>query len=86
MQDGEFFPVRRKLLRPCIALTAAVRSAEDAPLAQVEVDTPTFDRWGVDGLERKELGGPPGGGLELRWDGGLGTGDWSSSVWTDSLF
>jgi hypothetical protein len=24
--DGEWFPVKRKLLRPCIALTRAVRS------------------------------------------------------------
>lgn len=37
--------VKRKLLRPCIALTKAVRSEEGgSPEVQVDVDTLTFDR------------------------------------------
>ena len=42
-RDGEAFPVKRKLLRSCIALTAAVRS--EAPGAAVDVDTLVFDRF-----------------------------------------
>ncbi len=39
------FPVRRKLLRPCIALTKAVRSEEESGAeVAVDVDTLTFDR------------------------------------------
>jgi hypothetical protein len=44
--DGEWFPVKRKLLRPCIALARAVRSeAEGEAEVSVDVDTCTFDRW-----------------------------------------
>ena len=42
-RDGEVFPVKRKLLRSCIALTAAVRG-EVASVA-VDVDTLVFDRY-----------------------------------------
>ncbi|KAI7845581.1 hypothetical protein COHA_000869 [Chlorella ohadii] len=43
--DGEWFPVKRKLLRPCISLTKAVRSEEEgSPEVTVDVDTLTFDR------------------------------------------
>ncbi|PSC67239.1 cytochrome b5 [Micractinium conductrix] len=43
--EGETFPVQRKLLRPCIALTKAVRSeGEGAPGVTLAVDTLTFDR------------------------------------------
>jgi hypothetical protein len=35
--------VQRKLLRPCIALTRALRSEEEGEVA-VDVDTLTFDR------------------------------------------
>ena len=42
MRDGEAFPVKRRLLRPCIALTHAVRS--EAPAVAVDVDTLVFDR------------------------------------------
>ena len=42
--DGEWFPVQRKLLRPCIALTKLVRSEEAAPTVHVGIDTLTFDR------------------------------------------
>lgn len=41
-RDGEVFPVKRRLLRPCIALTQAVRS--EAPSVAVDVDTLVFDR------------------------------------------
>ena len=41
-RDGEAFPVKRRLLRPCIALTQAVRSV--APSVAVDVDTLVFDR------------------------------------------
>ena len=41
--DGECFPVHRKLLRPCIALTKAVRTASGVS-ASVDIDTLTFDR------------------------------------------
>lgn len=44
--DGEWFPVKRALLRPCIALTKAVRSeGESVPEVAVDVDTLIFDRW-----------------------------------------
>ena len=59
--DGEWFPVRRKLLRPCIALTKAVRSEEAAEVA-VDVNTLDFDRcrgWGV-GLVGQGRGGTSG--------------------------
>lgn len=47
--DGEWFPVKRKLLRPCIALTSAVMAGAGvhnaaAPEAQVAPDCCTFDR------------------------------------------
>lgn len=42
--DGECFPVHRKLLRPCITLTKIVRSEEGEPEVAVDVDTLTFDR------------------------------------------
>jgi hypothetical protein len=42
--DGEYFPVHRKLLRPCIALTKAVRSPGAGVTAAVDIDTLTFDR------------------------------------------
>jgi len=39
------FPVKRKLLRSCIALTAAVRSDEQNLISvHVDVGTLTFDR------------------------------------------
>lgn len=41
-RDGEVFPVKRKLLRPCIHLTHAVRS--DTPSVTIAVDTLVFDR------------------------------------------
>ena len=41
-RDGEVFPVKRKLLRPCIHLTQAVRS--DIPSVTIAVDTLVFDR------------------------------------------
>ncbi len=43
-EDGEVFPVSRELLRPCIALTHAVRSADDEPTARVSVGCLAFDR------------------------------------------
>lgn len=47
---GEWFPVKRQLLRPCIALTSAVRAEDPAaggppPQAAIDVDCLTFDRW-----------------------------------------
>lgn len=42
--DGEMFPVSRRLLRPCIALTEAVRSEEVRPSVMVPIDCLTFDR------------------------------------------
>ena len=43
--DEEMFPVHRRLLKPCIALTKAVRdTATPAPEAAVSVDCATFDR------------------------------------------
>lgn len=41
--DGEVFPVHRRLLRPCIALTRALRD-EAARQAAVDVSTSAFDR------------------------------------------
>ncbi|KAK9908984.1 hypothetical protein WJX75_005570 [Coccomyxa subellipsoidea] len=41
-RDDELFPVKRKLLRPCINLTQAVRS--DVPSVTINVDTLVFDR------------------------------------------
>mmetsp|Transcript_45300 Transcript_45300/g.118919 ORF Transcript_45300/g.118919 Transcript_45300/m.118919 type:complete len:522 (+) Transcript_45300:3-1568(+) len=44
-RDGELFPVHRRLLKPCISLTKAVRDAScAAPEADVDVDCATFDR------------------------------------------
>lgn len=44
----QVFPVKRKLLRPCIALTAAVRAdAEGPPSLSVDVGTLAFDRHGL---------------------------------------
>ena len=46
---GEWFPVKRKLLRPCIALTKAVRSEDEAEVdVSVDVDTDIFDRQACD--------------------------------------
>lgn len=57
--DGEVFPVKRKLLRSCIALTAAVRSNEEQVISvAVDVDTLTFDRVLIF-LEAQALGRPP---------------------------
>jgi cytochrome b involved in lipid metabolism len=42
--DGECFPVHRNLLRPCVALTKAVRAPGAGVKAPVDVDTCTFDR------------------------------------------
>jgi len=42
--DGEHFPVHRKLLRPCIALTKPVRTPGSGVTATIDVDTLTFDR------------------------------------------
>ena len=43
--EGEWFPVKRKLLRPCIGLTKVVRSEEDVEIdVTVDVDTDIFDR------------------------------------------
>jgi len=45
--------VKRKLLRPCISLTKAVRSEEEgSPEVTVDVDTLTFDRQAVAALAR----------------------------------
>lgn len=41
----QIFPVKRKLLRSCIALTSVVRSNEQQVISvTVDVDTLTFDR------------------------------------------
>ena len=42
--DGEVFPVKRKLLRPCIGLTQAVRDTAQASVQLDTVDTLVFDR------------------------------------------
>eukprot|EP00798_Chlamydomonas_sp_ICE-L_P025927 gene25927-11606_t len=43
--DGECFPVKKRMLRSCIALTKAVRDdGLQCPSCQVDVDTLTFDR------------------------------------------
>ena len=42
--DGEVFPVKRKLLRPCISLTQAVRDTQQASVHLASVDTLVFDR------------------------------------------
>ena len=42
--DGEVFPVKRKLLRPCISLTQAVRDTQQASVHLAAVDTLVFDR------------------------------------------
>jgi hypothetical protein len=43
-EDGEAFPVKRKLLRPCINLTQVVRGG--VPCVSVAVNTLVFDRCG----------------------------------------
>ena len=43
-EDGEIFPVAREILRPCIALTQAVRSVDNCPTATVPVGCLAFDR------------------------------------------
>ena len=40
----QVFPVKRKLLRPCIALTSAVRSDAETAAIHIDVGTLTFDR------------------------------------------
>lgn len=42
--EGDEFEVRRALLRPCIAMTGAVRGRRGEEEAAVDVDTLTFDR------------------------------------------
>ena len=42
--DGEVFPVKRKLLRPCISLTHAVRDTTLESVNLASVDTLVFDR------------------------------------------
>jgi len=43
--DGEYFPVRKRLLQPCIALTKAVLDKTDERLrVDVDIDCCTFDR------------------------------------------
>ena len=42
--DGEVFPVKRKLLRPCISLTQAVRDTQLASVHLASVNTLVFDR------------------------------------------
>jgi Cytochrome b5-like Heme/Steroid binding domain len=43
--DGEWFPVAKRLLRPCISLTKAVRdSGVTSPAVHVDIDTCTMDR------------------------------------------
>ena len=43
--DGEMFPIKKALLKPCIALTKSVRdSAPAAPEVAVDVDCATLDR------------------------------------------
>lgn len=62
--DGECFPVHRKLLRPCIALTKAVRTPGEGVEAAVNIDTCTFDRVLIF-LEALHTGGkdPPSFGI-----------------------
>ncbi|KAL4437011.1 hypothetical protein ABPG75_004150 [Micractinium tetrahymenae] len=68
--DGEWFPAKRQLLRPCIALTKVVRAEEAAeggaaPEVTVDVDCLTFDR-ALIFLEALALGKePPAFGLHL---------------------
>ena len=65
--DGEHFPVLKRLLRPCLALTAAVRAPERSR-ADVAVDTLTFDRVLIF-LEASALGrAPPNFGAHLLED------------------
>ncbi|KAJ9507654.1 hypothetical protein QJQ45_019162, partial [Haematococcus lacustris] len=66
--DGEWFPVKRQLLRPCLALTQVVRSTtagqsegqggEEEGEVAVEVDALTFDRVLLF-LEAQHLGRAP---------------------------
>ena len=42
--EGEVFPVKRKLLRPCISLTQAVRDTAQASVQLDSVGTLVFDR------------------------------------------
>ncbi|GAX75100.1 hypothetical protein CEUSTIGMA_g2544.t1 [Chlamydomonas eustigma] len=57
--DEELFPVKKKLLRPCIALTKVVRDAGDTvPSVHINVDCLTFDRVLLF-LEAHLLGKPP---------------------------
>jgi hypothetical protein len=64
--DGECFPVKSRLLRPCIALTGAVRRAGGGAEVQTpNVDTLTFDRVLIF-LEAEALGRePPRVGIHL---------------------
>ena len=65
-KDGETFPVNRRLLRQCIALTSAVRragelgedDADEFVSADVDIDTDVFDR-ALIFLERAATGQPP---------------------------
>ncbi|KAG1665059.1 hypothetical protein FOA52_012478 [Chlamydomonas sp. UWO 241] len=57
--DGEWFPVKKKLLRACIALTKVVRDSGDTAAAvTIDVDCLTFDR-ALLFLEANLLGKPP---------------------------
>lgn len=57
--DGDVFPVKKPLLRPCIALTKVVRDSGSQPAAtEVDVGTLTFDRVLIY-LEAQHLKKPP---------------------------
>jgi len=64
--DGETFPVKRKLLRSCIALTSELRGeSEEPPTVSLDVDTLTFDRVLIF-LEALAVGNPaPNFGVRL---------------------
>ena len=65
--DGEHFPVHKRLLRPCIALTQHVRAQRRAQ-CDVDIDTLTFDR-ALIFLEKLALAQPPPGyGVHLLDD------------------
>jgi Cytochrome b5-like Heme/Steroid binding domain len=65
--DDEHFPVKKRVLRPCIALTAQVRTPDRAR-CDVDIDTLTFDR-ALIFLESMALGLPsPNFGVHLLED------------------
>lgn len=66
--DGEWFPVHKTLLRPCIALTGAIRTQAAGVEVGINVDTCTFDRVLLF-LESRALGkAPPAFGVHLLPD------------------